>query len=147
LYRRLKEKALVDFGGELGARARERLTTELVIWPTTVAPSGTPQPRPVWFLWDGSVFLIYSESRAKKLEHIARNPQVALHFNSTPDGDDVQVFLATATIDRNPPLAQDVEAYLAKYRADIEASGMTPETFSATYNVLLQVVPTKLRGM
>jgi PPOX class probable F420-dependent enzyme len=138
---------MIDFSGELGARARERLTTEQVIWLTTVAPSGMPHPRPVWFLWDGSAFLIYSQPTAKKLEHIARNPQVALHFNSTPDGDDIQVFLATATINRNPPPAQDVDAYLAKYRADIEAMGTTPETLSATYNVLLRVVPTKLRGM
>ena len=75
------------------------------------------------------------------------HPQLALHFNSTPDGDDIQVFLATATIDRNPPLAQDVDAYLAKYRAAIKAIGMTPETLSATFNVLLRAVPTKLRGM
>jgi PPOX class probable F420-dependent enzyme len=143
----MQEQAVVDFSGELGTRARERLTTEQIIWLTTVAPSGTPHPRPVWFLWDGSAFLIYSQPTAKKLEHIARNPHVALHFNSTPDGDDIQVFLATATIDRNPPLAQDVDAYLAKYRADIEAIGMTPEALSATFNVLLRAVPTKLRGM
>src|SRR5919199_4265754 len=120
----MKEKAMIDLSSERGARAQERLATELVIWLTTVAPSGTPHPRPVWFLWDGSAFLIYSQPTAKKLEHIARNPQVALHFNSTPDGDDIQVFLATATIDRNPPLAQDVDAYLAKYGAAIEAIGM-----------------------
>jgi hypothetical protein len=75
------------------------------------------------------------------------NPQLALHFNSTPDGHDIQVFLATATIDRNPPLAQDLEAYLAKYRAAIEAISMTPETLSATFNALLRALPTKLRGM
>jgi len=85
----MKEQAMIDFTGELGARARARLTTELVIWLTTVAPSGTPHPRPVWFLWDGSAILIYSQSAAKKLDHIAVNPQVALHFNSTPDGEDI----------------------------------------------------------
>ena len=40
-----------------------------------------------------------------------------------------------------------VDAYLAKYRAAIEAIGMTPETLSATFHVLLRAVPTKLRGM
>jgi pyridoxamine 5'-phosphate oxidase-like protein len=76
---------MVDFGSDLGVRARERLTTEQVIWLTTVAPRRAPHPRPVWFLWDGGVFLIYSQPIAKKLAHIARNPEVALHFNSTPD--------------------------------------------------------------
>jgi PPOX class probable F420-dependent enzyme len=138
---------MIDFSSDLGARAHERLTTEQVIWLTTVAPSGMPQPRPVWFLWDSNAFLIYSQPTAKKLEHIARDAQVALHFNSTPDGDDIQVFLATATIDRNPPLVKDMDAYLAKYRAAIEDIGMTVETLSASYNVLIRAVPTKLRGM
>jgi PPOX class probable F420-dependent enzyme len=138
---------MIDFSDKLGARAQERLTTEQIIWLTTVAPSGTPQPRPVWFLWDGGTFLIYSQPTAKKLAHIAQNPQVALHFNSTPDGDDIQVFLASATIDRNPPRAQNVDAYLAKYRAAIADIGMTPETFSGSYNVLIRARPTKLRGM
>jgi hypothetical protein len=43
-------KAMIHFSGELGARAQERVATELVIWLTTVAPSGTPHPRAVWFL-------------------------------------------------------------------------------------------------
>jgi len=81
----MQEKAMVDFRVELGARVRERLTTEPVILLTTVAPSGTPHPRPVCFLWDGSAFLISSQPRASKRAHIARNPQVALHFNSTPE--------------------------------------------------------------
>jgi PPOX class probable F420-dependent enzyme len=91
--------------------------------------------------------LIYSQPAAKKLEHIAGNPQVSLHFNSTADGDDIQVFLATATIDHNLPAAKAMDAYLAKYRAEMEAIGQTPETFGTTYSVLIRAVPTKLRGM
>ncbi len=143
----MEEHAIIDFSGELGARAQERIATELVIWLTTVAPSGMPHPRPVWFLWDGNAFLIYSQPAAKKLAHIAANPQVALHFNSTVDGDDIQVFLSTATIDRTPLPAKDVDAYLAKYRAAIADIGMTPETLSAIYHVVLRVMPIKLHGM
>ena len=138
---------MIDFSGELGARAQERLTTELVIWLTSVTASGMPQPHPVWFLWDNDTFLIYSQPTAKKLVHIAHNPQVALHFNGTPDGDDIQVFLASATIDRSPTPACDIDAYRAKYRAAIDDIGMTPETFSASYNVLIRAVPTRLRGI
>jgi PPOX class probable F420-dependent enzyme len=138
---------MVDFSGELGARAQERLATELVIWLTTVTPSGVPQPRPVWFLWDGDAFLIYSEPTAKKVEHIEGNSHVALHFNTTADGEDVQVFLATATVDRDPPLVKDVDAYLDKYREEIKAINMTPESMSTRYNILLRAVPTRLRGI
>jgi len=37
------------------------------------------------------------------------------------------VFLASVTIDRNPPLAKDVDGFLAKYGAEIEAIDMTPK--------------------
>ena len=138
---------MIDLTSELGRRAEARLQTELVIWLTTVAASGVPQPRPVWFLWDGSAVLIYSQPAAKKLAHIAQNPQVALHFNSTPDGDDIQVLLATATMSRTPPLVRDIAAYVDKYRASMADIGTTADRMSAEYSVLLRAVPTRLRGM
>ena len=45
------------------------------------------------------------------------------------------------------PKEPDLDAYLAKYRTAIGNIDMTPETFSAAYNVLLRVIPTRLRGM
>ena len=138
---------MFDFSNELGIRAWERLATEQTIWLTTVAPSGAPHPRPVWFLWEDGAFLITSEPAAKKLEHIARNPLVALHFNSTSEGEDVQVFLATATIERDPPSERHIKAYLAKYRASIQAIGTTPEILGARFTVLIRAVPTRLRGI
>ena len=29
-------------------------------WMTTVGDDGTPQPNPVWFLWDEDGFLVFS---------------------------------------------------------------------------------------
>ena len=43
--------------------------------------------------------------------------------------------------------ARDIDGYRAKYRAAIEDIGMTPETLSASYTVLIRAVPTRLRGM
>ena len=87
---------MIDFTTKLGTRAKERLDSEFCIWLTTVSPAGVPQPRPVWFIWDGEAFLIYSQRNTKKLEHIGHNPQVALNFDGGPKAEDVQVFLGRA---------------------------------------------------
>ncbi|MHA2428107.1 MAG: pyridoxamine 5'-phosphate oxidase family protein [Candidatus Hermodarchaeia archaeon] len=47
-----------------------RLKTERIIWLTTISKSLVPQPRPVWFYWDGDSFMIYSKPKTKKLAHI-----------------------------------------------------------------------------
>ena len=70
-----------DPATEFGARVRRRLESEQVAWLTTTAADGTPQPNPVWFLWDGATFLVYSLSDAARLSHIARNPHVSLNFD------------------------------------------------------------------
>ncbi len=41
-----------------GARVAQRLREEHLIWLTTVGADGTPQPNPVWFLWDGASVLV-----------------------------------------------------------------------------------------
>src|SRR5436190_12240754 len=52
--------SLVDASTEFGQRVERRLREEKIAWLTTVAPSGTPQPVPVWFLWDGSDSMLIS---------------------------------------------------------------------------------------
>ena len=50
---------LFDPQTDFGARVARRLQNEQVIWITTVRVDGTPQPTPVWFIWDGETILIY----------------------------------------------------------------------------------------
>src|SRR5688572_18541946 len=50
----------LDITTDAGKRIEERLRDELIIWLTTIDRKGTPQPRPVWFIWDGESFLIYT---------------------------------------------------------------------------------------
>src|SRR5262249_53563030 len=63
------------------ATAAGRLRDELIIWLTTVTESGQPKPTPVWFLWDGQEFLIYSLKDGRKTGYIAANPHVSLHLD------------------------------------------------------------------
>jgi PPOX class probable F420-dependent enzyme len=136
----------IDTSIEFGSRVARRLSDERIIWLTTVRADGTPEPSPVWFLWDGSTFLIYSQPDKPKLRNIGRDPKVALNFNSDEEGGDVVVFTGEAKIDRSVPPANQVPDYVAKYRDGIRDIGMTPVTFAQSYSVPVRVTPTKLRG-
>ena len=90
----------IDPSSEFGERVVQRLKNEQVIWLTTVGADLTPQPRPVWFVWDKDSFLIFSQPHAHKVRHVTAHPQVALQFNTDETGDkDVIIFVGTAAID------------------------------------------------
>src|SRR5262245_39604118 len=136
----------IDTSTEFGQRVDRRLREEQVIWLVTVGPDGTPEPSPVWFLWDGQSMLIFSQPMAPKVRNIRRNPAVAIHFNSDAAGDDVVVMTGQAEVLPDAPAVPGVPAYVAKYTRGIETIGMTPETMGATYSTALRVTPTRLRG-
>ncbi|HUG34711.1 MAG TPA: TIGR03667 family PPOX class F420-dependent oxidoreductase [Anaerolineales bacterium] len=137
-----------DFKSKFGRVAMQRVKKEYFIWLTTVDSSGTPQPRPVWFVWEDDSFLIYSQAKAHKLKHIQRNPQVSLHFNSTDNKGESRVVVITgkARIDAQCPPAHKHRAYLRKYKDGIRRLGAAPEQFSAEYSIAIRITPAKLRG-
>jgi PPOX class probable F420-dependent enzyme len=137
---------MIDLSGDFGSRAAQRLDTEIVVWLTTVSADGTPQPTPVWFLWENETVLIYSKANQAKLRNIQRNPRVALHFDSDGTGGNVVVITGEARIDSQAAPANAVAAYLKKYREEITGIEMTPESFAKAYAVAIRVTPTGLRG-
>lgn len=137
---------LPDTSTPFGERVARRLRNEQVIWLTTTGVDGTPQPNPVWFLWDGQTFLIYNRADAKRLEHIRRNPRVALNFDTDGDGGGIVVITGEAQIEQAAPPPEQVTAYLDKYREGIADLGSTAESFAASYSVVVRVRPAKVRG-
>jgi len=138
---------MIDFSTEFGRKVKRYLEGEYVVWFTTVGADLTPQPRPVWFVWDGEAFLIFSRPGAHKISHVKQHPNVALHFNTDDKGDEaVIVFLGEARIDPKAPPAHEVPAYLEKYRGGIAGLDMTPVEFSRDYSTPIRVVPVKVRG-
>ena len=130
-----------------GARVRDRLATETAIWLTTVGQDGTPQPNPVWFLWDGDdELLVYNRADAYRLAHLHDSPRLALHLNSNARGGDVVVLTGTATVDASVPPPHEHEGYLAKYEQDMVRVSGTVERFSEQYPVALRVAIDKIRG-
>ncbi len=136
----------IDTSTEFGQRVMQRLNEEHVIWLTTVGSDNTPQPRPVWFIWEGDAFLIYTQPSAQKLKHVARNPRVALHFNSDAEGGDIVVFIGAAQIVENAPPPDTVAEYLDKYRQGIADIGMSIPKFVQTFSAALRVMPSRVRG-
>lgn len=135
-----------DFTTPHGQRAAERLRTEEVIWLTTVGNDGTPQPSPVWFLWEGDTVLIFSKPNAPKIANIKREPRVALHFNNDAEGGDIVVLTGQAEVAPENAAAVIPNAYLTKYADGIKDIGLTPDTMTAEYSAVIRVTPTKLRG-
>ena len=136
----------IDTSTDFGARVARRLEEEPIGWLVTVDGDQTPQPSPVWFLWDGETFLIYSQPDTPKLRNIARNPRVALHLDGDGHGGDIVILTGEARLDPDAPAATATPAYLTKYATGIEQIGMTPESFAETYSAALRMTPTKLRG-
>lgn len=138
---------MIDLTSEFGRALQQHLQNQYVIWLTTVDSSFTPQPRPVWFIWQNDSFLIFSQPGAHKVAHIAKHPKVALHFNTDDTGDHhVMVFTGEAAIVSGHPPAHEVPEYLEKYQGDITALNMTPQEFSREYSTAIRIHPTEVRG-
>lgn len=136
----------LDPNNAFHACATERLMNEQVGWLVTVGPDGTPEPSPVWFLWDGANSLLIYSQQAPKIRNIAGQPRVAFHLNSNEYGGNVVTFTGTARLDAQHPKAINFQPYLAKYAAGIASLGYTAEQFSTGYDQPVIVTLEKLRG-
>jgi len=137
---------MLDESTEFGQRAARRLREDVLAWLTTVTPKGTPQPVPVWFLWDGDAsILLYSRPDTPKLRNIAANPRVSLNLDGNGRGGDIVVCLGQARVSGDPP-ADEIPEYVEKYAPLIERNRWTPSSFAADYSVPLRIAVTKIRG-
>lgn len=136
----------IDTATPFGERAQRRLREDRLAWLTTTSADLTPQPVPVWFLWDDAEsFLIYSKPATAKLRNSAERPRVSLHLDGDGQGGDIVVVVGDLAVSDDPP-AHAVPDYVAKYGAFIARNSWTPESFAADYSVPLRLRATKLRG-
>jgi len=138
--------SFVGLGTEWGRSAERRLRIEEVIWLTTLRADGSPWPNPVWFVWDGETFLIYSRPESVKLRHIARDPRVSLHLNGEGWDLDIVTAAGEARIAPDEPPVLDTPAYLEKYRESIRRLGMTEPEYSAAFSVPIRATVAGFRG-
>ncbi len=115
------------------------------MWLTTVREDGMPQPTPVWFIWDGETFLVFSTPNAQKVKNIRANPKVALNYTDSADAETYLVIMGEAKIVDDGVNVMTHSAYLEKYREGIKGIGMTPESMAAEYSAAIRITPTRVR--
>ncbi|MDQ6636446.1 MAG: TIGR03667 family PPOX class F420-dependent oxidoreductase [Candidatus Dormibacteraeota bacterium] len=136
----------LQLDSDFGQRVQRRLREEPVIWLTTTGREGTPQPNPVWFLWDGQSVLVYNRADAARLKHIESRPRVALNFDGNGQGGDIIVFTGRAELTPGETPSDQHAEYVAKYRARMEQVSGSVANFARSYPVSLRVWPDNVRG-
>lgn len=142
----MASNVLPDPSTPFGERLRARLGDDLVLWLTTVGDDGTPQPNPVWFLWDGETFLVYNLASAQRVRHVRTRPRVSLNFDGNRQGGDIAVVTGVAELAEGEPLSHEVPEYVAKYGERMKSVAGSLEGFGAAYPVAMRIRPVKARG-
>lgn len=138
---------LPDPATPFGERVRRRLREERVIWFTTTGRDGTPQPNPVWFLWNGGAsVVIYNQRDARRLGHLRAHREVALHFDGNGRGGDIVVLTGHAQVLEDEPGPNENPDYVAKYRNDMVRVSGTLDAFGARYPTPVRVEINRVRG-
>jgi PPOX class probable F420-dependent enzyme len=137
---------MIDWTTRFGRHVNRRFERESIVWLTTTDRQGRPQPRPVWFHWNGVDCLLFSQPQAAKIGHIRLHPWVSLNLNTDPSGDEVAVLLGRARLLRRLPDARRIEAYVRKYGRGLRDLGFTRQSFFEEYCVGIRVDPRQLRG-
>jgi PPOX class probable F420-dependent enzyme len=114
-----------------------RLTSDQFGWLTTVAKSGQPVPRLVWFHFDGAGITVYTEPSAAKVRHIQAHPRVSLNLDSNGQGSGIIVVGGVATVDARDVDPREDGPYWEKYRAQAEQIGLADAM--ASYGTRLRI--------
>ena len=122
------------------AHVDQRLREEPMIWFTSVRADGRPHTVPVWFVWDGETFLIFSQPGNVKLRNVQRNPHITLALDGTKQGTDVVIVEGEAEILSEP---RNMLVYGEKYASLIKAVGADPERMVADFSQQIRIKPTK----
>lgn len=127
---------------ELSQEISSRLESDHYGWLTTVAKSGQPVPRLIWFYFDGTDLIVYTMPSAAKVAHIKARPQVSLNLDSDGNGGGIIVIGGTAAVDATDVDCRTDEPYWAKYQEASDKFGLTDSMGS--YSTRLRITPTKV---
>ena len=130
---------------ELTQEVSRRLESDRYVWLTTVAKSGQPVPRLVWFFFDGTEVTVYSMPKAAKIAHITVRPQVSLNLDSDGNGRGIIVVAGAARVDAVGADSLADEHYQAKYHDYAVSIGMGDE-YLAAFSTRLKITVDKVRS-
>ena len=138
---------MLDLSQSKHAHIDERLRSDGMIWLNTVRPDGRPHSVAVWFLWDGSQFLIFSQPRKQKLRNLQHNTNVVLSLDNTKNGSDVIAIEGKAELLKEVNVDATLPAFAKKYAAQIKNMGSTAEAMAQEYSQGIRIIPTQFIGL
>jgi PPOX class probable F420-dependent enzyme len=109
----------------------------------TTGPRGTPHLAPVWYLWDGSAFVVSTVSTSTKVADVARDPRTAICVDDQVAGDYLVAYGLTelVTDDRVDDLTLPL---LLKYFHPDEAAARWSRINAAGQRVVLLLRPARV---
>ncbi len=110
---------------DLTPEVTQRLTADHYGWLTTVAKSGLPVPKLVWFYFDGAEIVIYTAPGSAKVRHVRAHPQVSLNLDSDGRGGGIIVLGGAARVDAEDVDPRDDGPYWQKYGPTSDEFGLT----------------------
>lgn len=134
----------LDTSDKRQAHVDERLHSDMVIWLNSVRPDGKPHAVVVWYLWDGSHFLIFSRPKNQKVRNLRQNPNVLLAVDNSKGGSDPITIEGTAELLDAKTSEVMNEAYIQKYLPQMQSMGWKAEGMAADYSQPIRITPTKL---
>ena len=137
----------IDTSTEFGAKTGRRVEADKLAWLTTVDSKGTPQPNPVWFLWDDGSFVIFSKPNQAKLANIARSGRVSFNFEATADEEQITIFTGAAELVDRATISQEIlDRYAEKYAQGMINIKLPRTEYEASYTEVIRFTPEKVRG-
>ena len=109
---------------EFTQEVTSRLESDHYGWLTTVAKSGQPVPKLVWFYFDGTDVVVYTMPNAAKVRHITSHPRVSLNLDSDSNGGGIIVVGGRARVDATDSDPRTDSPYWEKYEVDAKNFGL-----------------------
>ena len=137
---------MLDLTKTRDAHIDERLRSNIMIWLNTVRADGRPHSAAVWFLWDGTAFLIFSRPNKQKIRNLRQNSSVLLALDDTKNGSDVIQVEGKAELLEHNDVDATLSAFAEKYSPLFKQMGSSPEAMAADYSQGIRITPTKFLG-
>lgn len=116
----------------------------LVASLASVRSDGRPHVVPLWFVWDGTAFVMYSKPHAVKVQNLRRDPNAMLALGEPGRLDGAAALVEVrAEIDETVGL---LSAFADKYAERMARLGLSLETFALVYSQPIRLVPMRWLG-
>lgn len=135
--------SFLDLSREKDAHIDRRLRENTILWLTSVRPDGRPHAVAVWFLWDGTSFLIFSRPHNQKIVNIQHDARVLLIVDDSRQGADPIAIEGQATLLAPGEIDLTTPGFVEKYSQRITNIGYTPTSMAGAYSQTIRVTPTR----